>query len=89
MGRAAEWLLANGLGGYAMGPIEGPPTRGYHGFLVAATATPDGRMLLVAGVETWLEVDGRAVRLDAMAGDGRRGARRAAAIDDRRAATGR
>ena len=65
MSGAAEWLLANGLGGYAMGPIDGPPSRGYHGYLIAATAPPDGRMLLVAGVETWLEVDGRAIRLDA------------------------
>lgn len=62
----AEWLLTNGLGGYAMGALEGPPTRGYHGFLVAATRPPDGRMLLVGPVEAWLEVDGAATRLDAL-----------------------
>jgi len=62
---AGEWLLTNGLGGYAMGALDGPPTRGYHGFLVAATRPPNGRMLLVGQVETWLEVDGVAVRLDA------------------------
>ena len=39
---AGEWLLANGLGGYALGPLEGPATRGYHGWLVAAT-TAAGR----------------------------------------------
>lgn len=63
---AGEWLLTNGLGGYAMGAFEGPPTRGYHGFLVAATRPPGGRMLLVGPVETWLEVDGAAVRLDTL-----------------------
>jgi glycogen debranching enzyme len=67
-GPSGEWLLANGLGGYAMGAIDGPPTRGYHGFLVAATRPPDGRMLLVGQVETWLEVDGIGVRLDAYQG---------------------
>jgi len=39
---AGEWLLANGLGGYALGPLEGPATRGYHGWLVAASRPPDG-----------------------------------------------
>ena len=63
---AGEWLLTNGLGGYAMGALEGPPSRGYHGFLVAATRPPDGRTLLVGPVETWLEVDGAAVRLDTL-----------------------
>ena len=59
-----EWLLANGLGGYAMGPREGPPGRSYHGWLVAATRPPGGRTLLVGPVEARLDVDGVAVRLD-------------------------
>ncbi len=59
-----EWLLANGLGGYALGPDAGPPTRGYHGWLVAATTPPDGRRLLVGAIETTATIDGTAHRLD-------------------------
>src|SRR5262249_49927267 len=31
-----EWLVANGLGGYACGTLVGVATRRYHGMLVAA-----------------------------------------------------
>ncbi len=40
----AEWLLANGLGGFAMGTALGVPTRRYHGLLVAAATPPVGRI---------------------------------------------
>ncbi len=33
-----EWLVTNGLGGYASGTVAGVPTRRYHGLLVAAPA---------------------------------------------------
>src|SRR5436309_102478 len=36
-GSAAEWLLTDGLGGYAMGTASGLRTRRYHGLLVVAT----------------------------------------------------
>jgi len=42
-----EWLVTNGLGGYACGTVAGLLTRRYHGLLVAATAPPAGRTLLV------------------------------------------
>ncbi|MBI2395756.1 MAG: glycogen debranching enzyme family protein [Deltaproteobacteria bacterium] len=42
-----EWLVANGLGGYASGTISGVPTRRYHGLLVAALPNPLGRMLML------------------------------------------
>ncbi|MBR9970923.1 amylo-alpha-1,6-glucosidase [Magnetospirillum sulfuroxidans] len=42
-----EWLIANGLGGYACGPLAGPPIRRYHGWLVAALPPPWGRTMLV------------------------------------------
>ena len=35
-----EWLVTNGLGGYASGSIEGATTRCYHGLLVAALRPP-------------------------------------------------
>lgn len=43
-----EWLVTNGIGGYASGTISGELTRRYHGLLVAALQPPVGRMLLVS-----------------------------------------
>ncbi|MCW5893075.1 MAG: glycogen debranching enzyme family protein [bacterium] len=45
-----EWLVTNGLGGYASGTLGGVATRRYHGLLVAALPAPIGRMLAVAGL---------------------------------------
>jgi predicted glycogen debranching enzyme len=41
-----EWLISNGLGGYASGTIAGVPTRRYHGLLVSALANPLGRTMM-------------------------------------------
>ena len=46
-----EWLLTNGLGGYASTTLCGMNTRRYHGLLVAALHPPGQRTLLVAKVE--------------------------------------
>src|SRR4051794_16348779 len=47
-----EWLVTNGLGGYAAGTVPGVSTRSYHGQLVAALDPPVGRTVLVgASVE--------------------------------------
>lgn len=48
---APEWLVTNGLGGYALGTATLAATRGYDGWLVAALAPPVGRTLLVAKLE--------------------------------------
>ncbi len=40
-----EWVLANGLGGYAMGTASGVPTRRYHALLVASLSPPVERLL--------------------------------------------
>src|SRR5262245_40112330 len=40
-----EWLVTNGLGGYASGTIGGAATRRYHGLLIAAHPAPFGRMM--------------------------------------------
>jgi predicted glycogen debranching enzyme len=53
-----EWLVTNGLGGYAMGTISGARTRRYHGLLVAATRPPAERAVLLAKLEERLVVDG-------------------------------
>jgi predicted glycogen debranching enzyme len=46
-----EWLVTNGLGGYAAGTINGLNTRRYHGMLVAALRPPLARTLLVAKID--------------------------------------
>jgi predicted glycogen debranching enzyme len=59
-----EWLVTDGLGGYAMGTVAGLRTRRYHGLLMVATA-PGGssRMLGLGGLDTVAIVDGRRVAL--------------------------
>jgi predicted glycogen debranching enzyme len=42
-----EWLVTNGLGGYASGTVSGAATRRYHGLLVAAHPAPLGRVMTV------------------------------------------
>ena len=42
-----EWIVTNGLGGYASGTIDGIPTRRYHGLLVAALPNPAGRVMML------------------------------------------
>jgi glycogen debranching enzyme len=44
---AREWLVTNGLGGYASGTIGGVPTRRYHALLIAGLPPPFGRRLLL------------------------------------------
>jgi len=54
-----EWLVTNGLGGYASGTVAGAATRRYHGLLVAALDPPLGRTVLVAGLDVQVEYQGR------------------------------
>jgi predicted glycogen debranching enzyme len=42
-----EWLVTNGLGGYASGTVSGVITRRYHGLLVAALPSPFGRVMML------------------------------------------
>lgn len=48
---AREWLIANGVGGYASSTVPCTNTRKYHGLLVAAMASPVRRMVLLSRVE--------------------------------------
>lgn len=43
-----EWLVTNGIGGYASGTVASSQTRRYHGLLVAALQPPVGRTQLVS-----------------------------------------
>jgi predicted glycogen debranching enzyme len=46
-----EWLVTNGIGGFASATICGGATRRYHGLLVAALQPPLGRTQLVASLD--------------------------------------
>jgi predicted glycogen debranching enzyme len=50
-----EWLEPDGLGGFASGTSSGLRTRRYHALLLAATTPPTGRMVLVNGLDAWVE----------------------------------
>ena len=56
--RRREWLVTNGLGGYAAGTVAGLATRRYHGLLVAAAPPPNARWVMVAGAQVQATVDG-------------------------------
>jgi predicted glycogen debranching enzyme len=59
-----EWLVENGLGGYASATIAGAITRRYHGFLIAAQPAPLGRMVVLNDLEVDVELeDGSVVNL--------------------------
>lgn len=53
-----EWLVTNGIGGYASGTIAGSMTRRYHGLLIAAMRPPVGRMYLVASLDEMVRCGG-------------------------------
>ena len=59
-----EWLVTNGLGGYASGTVSGVMTRRYHGLLVAALPAPFGRVVMLNHLAEHLRLpDGRKVAL--------------------------
>jgi predicted glycogen debranching enzyme len=51
-----EWLVTNGLGGFAAGTLAGIPTRRYHALLVAALPTPLGRTVMLNHLSEWLRL---------------------------------
>jgi len=51
-----EWLLTDGLGGYASSTPVGIHTRRYHGLLVVATQPRVGRVLLLSHVDETLTI---------------------------------
>jgi hypothetical protein len=43
-----EWLVTNGIGGFASGTIAQANTRRYHGLLIASLKPPVDRVVMVA-----------------------------------------
>jgi predicted glycogen debranching enzyme len=56
-----EWLVTNGMGGYASGTVTGAITRRYHGLLIAALPNPLGRMMILNGLSERLRLPDRRV----------------------------
>jgi predicted glycogen debranching enzyme len=67
-----EWLVTNGLGGYASSTVGNVMTRKYHGYLVAALPSPFGRVVTLQNLFITLRFpDGREI---ALSGEERTGA---------------
>ena len=59
-----EWLVTNGLGGYASGTLIGAITRRYHGLLIAALPAPLGRVVMLNQLSENLQLpDGSQIEL--------------------------
>jgi predicted glycogen debranching enzyme len=58
-----EWLVTNGLGGYASGSLSGARTRRYHSLLTVASQALFQRFLLVAAIDIWVQIGDRHVPL--------------------------
>ncbi|MBF0499594.1 MAG: glycogen debranching enzyme family protein [Candidatus Riflebacteria bacterium] len=58
-----EWLVTNGIGGFASSSITGMNTRRYHGVLVASMRPPVERLNLVSRLEESLLVEGNEIQL--------------------------
>ncbi len=60
---AREWLVTNGIGGYASSTIIGANTRRYHGLLVSSFPPPMERQVLLAKVDEEVSVGARTYAL--------------------------
>ena len=60
-----EWLVTNGLGGYASGTMANTLTRVFHGYLIAALPSPLGRTMMLNNVtEEVVFPDGKCIALN-------------------------
>lgn len=53
-----EWLISNGIGGFASSTVTGANTRKYHGLLVAALTPPARRFLVLSKIDESIEING-------------------------------
>lgn len=58
-GTEKEWLITNGIGGFASSTVIGANTRRYHGLLIAALNPPVERHLVLAKIDESISADGR------------------------------
>lgn len=60
-GLKKEWLITNGIGGYASSSILGINTRKYHGLLVAALTPPARRSVILSKVDEAIRINGKEI----------------------------
>lgn len=58
-----EWIITNGIGGYAAGTVLGINTRKYHGLLVAPLTPPGRRFLILSKLDESIEIGGEKFNL--------------------------
>lgn len=58
-----EWIITNGIGGFASSTIIGANTRKYHGLLIAPLTPPARRMLILSKLDESIEIDGNKYNL--------------------------
>src|SRR6266567_3299109 len=52
-----EWLVTNGIAGFASGTVAGSATRRYHGLLIGALNPPGGRTFLAGGLDEIVTIE--------------------------------
>jgi predicted glycogen debranching enzyme len=62
-GTDREWIITNGLGGYASSTVRGMNTRKYHGLLVAAITPPVYRRVMLSSLDEEIQVGNRTYQL--------------------------
>ena len=58
-GLTKEWIITNGIGGFASSSVIGANTRKYHGLLVAPLNPPAKRFVILSKVDESIEIDGK------------------------------
>jgi predicted glycogen debranching enzyme len=61
--RDREWIITNGLGGYASGSVSGMPTRKYHGLFVPNLSSPKGRYIMISRCDEEIVCEDRRILL--------------------------
>jgi predicted glycogen debranching enzyme len=62
-----EWLVTNGLGGYASGPVTAGVSRRFHGLLIASLPSPVGRLLCLSHLDVAVETPGGVTVVEGLA----------------------
>ena len=62
-GLTKEWLITNGIGGFASSSVIGANTRKYHGLMVAPLNPPAKRFLILSKVDEAIEIEGKSYEL--------------------------
>ena len=54
-----EWIITNGIGGFASSTIIGANTRKYHGLLISPLTPPARRYFILSKVDESIEIGGK------------------------------